>query len=334
MKFTKTLLLFSIGALSITACSKDDDDKPVSGNEVSFNVTVPKAQRKMTTTASINQFYAWSFVDGREYMPGVSVSRSGSKWEASPTIYWPADGQAVDFYCISPLVGTESGPSAQGPDIKDYVNTNGTTDLLYAVTLDAKRNPVKINFRHALSRLAFNFKRREASSTQAPLKVEVKEVVVTDVNTTASFTYPRETTSADGNAAGTWSRQSAPQTATIAANQTVVLTDNYMNINSTGYEFVIPQQIAVSQPDYQGAYAKVLCSVYDENSGVRIWPSGKAEDYLYFPLNAPGQNAAPTWEAGKAYVYNITIGVPSGTGKIDFDITVDEYQQFEDINVE
>lgn len=334
MKASSVFLWLAAAAIGFTACSKDDENVPSSGSVINFNVTVPRAQRQTTTTASINQFYLWSFVGGREYMPGVSVSRSGSSWTSSPVMYWPGDGQPVDFYCISPLVGTNDSPLGGGADIKDYVNTDGTTDLLYAVTLGATKNPVNINFRHALSRLAFNFKRREASSTQAPLKVEVREVIVTDINTTASFTYPHATTSPNGDATGVWSGQSSPVDAVISQNQTVVLTDNLMNINSTGYEFVIPQRITESGDSYAGCYAKVLCSIYDENSGVRIWPSGQESDYLYFPLNAAGQTGPQSWDAGKAYAYNITIGVPAGTGKIEFDVTVDEYQQFDSMGIE
>lgn len=337
MRITSVILLLSAAGLGFTACSSDDDNTPVTGpgNQVSFNVTVPRTQRAATTTQSINQFYAWSFVDGKEYMPGVSVSRDGAaSWVASPVMYWPADGQPVNFYCVSPLVGESTQTNASDPDIKGYVNTDGTTDLLYAVTLGATQNPVRINFRHALAKLAFNFKRREASSTQAALKVEVKGVTLTAVKTKGSFNYPRETTSMESTVSGVWRDQQSPADAVISQNETVVLTDNYMNINSTDYEFVIPQDIAESTPDYGGAYVKVLCAVYDERSGVRIWPTGQAEDYLYFPLNASGQAANTMWEPGKAYAYNITIGVPAGTGKIEFDITVDEYKQFEDMNIE
>lgn len=336
MRITSAILLLSAAGLGFTACSSDDDNTPATGpaNQVSFNVTVPRAQRAATTTGTISQFYAWTFVDGKEYMPGVSVSRTGTVWEAQPVIYWPADGQPVNFYCVSPMVGdgTQSNPSE--PDIKGYVNTDGTTDLLYAVTLGATTNPVRINFRHALSRLAFNFKRSQASSTQSPLKVEVKGVTVTAVNTKGSFNYPHETTSMESAVSGVWRDQSSPADAVISQNETVVLTDSYMNINSTGYEFVIPQDIAESAPDYSGAYVKVLCSVYDESSGVKLWPAGQAEDYLYFPLNASGQASATHWEPGKAYAYNITIGVPADSGKIEFDITVDEYQQFEGMEIE
>ena len=79
MRITSAILLLSAAGLGFTACSSDDDNTPATGpaNQVSFNVTVPRAQRAATTTGTISQFYAWTFVDGKEYMPGVSVSRLG-----------------------------------------------------------------------------------------------------------------------------------------------------------------------------------------------------------------------------------------------------------------
>lgn len=82
---------------------------------------------------------------------------------------------------------------------------------------------------------------------------------------------------------------------------------------------------------------KVLCDIYDEATGIKIWPSTTDANYddmtgagyVYFPLN--GDNAqSPRWELGKSYVYTLTVGVPDeGSGYIDFDITVDNYSEFE-----
>lgn len=119
-----------------------------------------------------------------------------------------------------------------------------------------------------------------------------------------------------------------------------MLTDKYTNLNSTGYAFAVPQDLAESRNTgnvYTGAYLRVMCSVYDEESGVKLWPStttpgydaATGNAYIYFPLNDPAHDTdVDDWEAGRYYVYNITIGVPRGTGVIDFDITVDEYKEF------
>lgn len=330
-------LLLAIAAVAgLASCSNDDHDTLTpTKNEVRFNVTVPISTRALTTTAKLDHFRIFSFVDSQPYMSNVQADKTGSNWATTPVMYWPADDKPVNFYCISPMVGTETDSGESLPHIKDYVNTDGTTDLLYAVNIGAVINPVRINFRHALSRIAFNFKRRQASSSQAPIKVEVKDVAVTNIFSKGSFNYPNQTTAPSGMAVGTWLDQSAATDAQIFSGSVKTLTDAYTTINSTGYEFALPQELPVSKEDMSGAYLRVLCSVYDETSGVRIWPKSQAEDYLYFPLNSPGAaNTTKTWEPGKAYAYNITIGVPEGTGKIEFDITVDDYPDFADMPVE
>lgn len=331
-------LLLGASSFALTSCSSDDDSpKADPGSQIRFNVTVPKSLARETTTASINQFSLYSFVNGAAYMSDVTVSRNdGSNWTAQPVMYWPSDGSAVNFYCINPAVGSQS--VAQGtsvPHINGFNNASGTTDLLYAVTSGATVNPVRINFRHALSRLSFNFRRRPASESQAPLRVVVKEVTVNSVYGTASFTYPMQTTAPDNEVRGMWSAISNPSEVSIYAGQQAVLTDDYVRLNTSGYEFAIPQTLIASAEDLSGAYIKVKCTIYDENSNVQIWPKGQADDYLYFPIASPGAtNTKGLWEEGKAYAYNITIGVPSDFGKIEFDVTVDEYPKFENLPTE
>ena len=322
--------------IGLSACSDDDQPKQeVSNNAVRFNVTVPRASKAATTTASIDHFRIFSFVNSNPYMSNVVAKRTNSAWTTTPVMYWPADDAPVNFYCISPMVGEPEGTQVPNPNIGDYENTDGRTDLLYSVTTGATVNPVGLNFRHALSKVAFNFKRKTASDQQAPLKVDVKEVVVTAINGTASFTFPDKTTSPDAEASGTWHDYKSLGDVTVFSGSTATLSDTYEALNSTGYEFAIPQVLPESKSDLSGAYVKVLCSIYDETSGVKIWPKGADDAYLYFPLSSPGaSNTTSTWKIGKAYAYNITIGVPVGSGKIDFDVTVDEYPSFEDMYLE
>ncbi|MCI9285771.1 MAG: fimbrillin family protein [Muribaculaceae bacterium] len=86
MRIINALMLLSAVGLGFTACSSDDDT-PVDGKAMRFNVTVPRAPRAATTTQSINQFNLYSFVDGAEYMSNVTVTRNGTEWEASPAMY-------------------------------------------------------------------------------------------------------------------------------------------------------------------------------------------------------------------------------------------------------
>lgn len=336
MKHTSILLAIPVLASAFCACSHDDHPSMETSNkEIRFNVTVPRASKAATTTASIDHFRIFSFVDSKPYMHNVTANKVNTSWVTTPVMYWPADESPVNFYCISPMIREASSTDVPNPNIEDYEDRDGKTDLLYSVASGVTTNPVSLNFRHALSKLAFNLKRKEASASQSPLKVEVKEVSITDIRTIGSFTYPTQTTSPNRESTGTWHDQNTSKEIEIYKGTATTLTDKYANFNSTGYEFAIPQALAESKADLSGAYVKVLCSIYDENSGVRIWPKGEEYSYLYFPLNSPGaSNTASAWSAGKAYAYNITIAVPADTGKIEFDVTVDEYPSFEDMYLE
>lgn len=349
MRLTSAILLLSAVSLGLGSCSDDDNDyvpTPPESEAVGFTVAVPRAprtSRAATTSSSIEEFRTWAFYNGANYMSNVTVKRSGDEWTYSPLMYWPADG-SLNFYCISPMIDNTTQLAPVETHIPDYINTAGTTDLLYAVTKGATAGTtgkVKINFRHALSQVQVNLKRKEASSTQAAIRVDVKEVGFTAICQQGSFMFPNATTDSKTDVTGTWSDVVSPVSPKVYVGFDQ-LEDKYVNFNSTGYMFAIPQTLQESvdagNSSYEGSYIRVLCSIYDEKSGVKIWPSAStpAEDmtdgdaYIYFPIaSAELPLATKEWKAGKSYVYNITVGVPQGSSIIDFDVTVDDYNDFE-----
>ncbi len=117
-------------------------------------------------------------------------------------------------------------------------------------------------------------------------------------------------------------------------------TDTPVELQNSGYIFAIPQTLTkseVSGTNYSGAYARVLCEIFDRNTGVKIWPQSAdvvsdGAGYIYFPLNASEQTNAE-WQLGKAYRYTINIDVPTTSNKIDFDVTVEEFPDFIDTQV-
>ena len=80
----------------------------------------------------------------------------------------------------------------------------------------------------------------------------------------------------------------------------------------------------------------MTCAIYHEDTGTQIWPRGAEYADIYFPLHsaAEGAQTVSEWQQGRAYIYNLTIGVPSQTSAIEFDVTVDEYQSFADADIE
>lgn len=345
MKLIYAFTILAIGA-GISACSDDKDyDGPQPGetgrNAIEFAATAPRAPRTVSTTENLDKFYVTAYTDGMLFMDNVEVIRTGSgAWGYTPRMYWPSDG-TVNFYSYTPDIVANVHHDESGTDIPGYVNP-GDIDLLYGVNMDESApagggdKQVKVNFRHALSQVRFKLRRQDGAHN--PLRVEVGAVQLMNICSTGTFNFPRETTSADSEARGEWTGTSSVVSPDIYRGENISLTSDYQLVGNTGYIFAVPQTLVTSsETDYQGAYVRVLCSIYDEASGVKLWPSASASSYdqasgsgyLYFPL----ATSPSTWDAGKAYVYNITIGMPQGSSAIEFDVTVDDYQDFADVEL-
>ena len=343
-------MLAGAAVWGLASCSDNDapDFIPITNDAISFNVHVPRASRAATVptqTGTISEFNVWAYVDGNPFMQNISVTGGQGNWKYSPVMYWPADEKAVNFYGISPKIDGGIAPNGTNYNINDFTN-NGKVDLLYSVNIGEKRSgsnpaPVDVNFRHALSQIQIQLKREQFTEEQNRLKVEVAGVDLLQTYSVGSFNYPKETTSLNRpteGSVGKWAAQKNPTDNVIYAGDAVTLADSPKAFNSTGYSFAIPQvlPIASHQADgYLGAFIRVKCAIYSEMSGVKLWPSQSTPGYdassgmayLYFALNADYLSVTQ-WEPGKAYNYTVTIGVPTGTGQIGFDVTVDSYNDF------
>lgn len=345
MKAINAFTILAIGA-GVAACSNDHDwDGPqpggAGGDAIEFTASAPRAPRDVSTTENLQKFFVTAYTEGTLFMDNVEVSRLASgSWEYTPRMYWPAEG-SVNFYSYTPDITAHVHQTENGADIPGYVNP-GNVDLLYGVNMDETApegggaKQVKVNFRHALSQVRFKLRRQDGAHN--PLRVDVSGVQLMNVCSTGTFDFPRATTSAGSDVRGEWSDAKTVVSPDIYKGDVVTLTSDAQLIGNTGYVFALPQTLATSvESDYQGAYVRVLCSIYDEASGVKLWPSASAptydqasgNGYLYFPLASP----PAVWDAGKAYVYSLTIGVPRSSSAIEFDVTVDDYQDFADIEL-
>lgn len=342
MKLTNTFLLLAAG-FSLAACSSDDDvpNKVPSDEAISFNASAPLAPRAVITTETLKDFRVTAYTGGQKFMDNVKVTKVGNSWTYSPTMYWPVD-QTVNFFSYAPGEGgaAPGKTSGDGTDL-NFTNT-GSVDLLYGVNMNLSgetEQMVNINFRHALSQVRLAL--RHKAETPA-IRVDVIGIDLLNIKSTGDFDFPRETTSMGSTSKGTWRNQGSPENPVLfKADQAWTLTDNYDERNSSSYFFFVPQTLTPSKmsgTSPSGSIARVLCAIYHEDTGAKIWPSKSIEfngtgcGYIYFPLDAGGnEGAVSEWEAGRAYVYNLTIGIPSTSSAIQFDVTVDEYQDFAQI---
>lgn len=344
MKFLTHIAIAASVALSLTACSDHDSDAPSRGNLISFNASAPLSGRVVTTTNTLQDFKVWAFAEGKPYMSDVTVDRTSNGWNYSPSMYWPAES-SLNFYSYSPAIRTATASDDSNPDIPGFIN-GGSTDLLYAVNIGETREgsvaaPVQINFRHALSQVRFQARPRVAQAGQQAISVNVKALDLLGTNTVGSFNFPTNSTTIGNQVTGQWSEQGTPAEKRIFEGSEMLNSDVAQELNSTGYIFSIPQTLPksdVSGASYAGAYARVLCEIFDRNTGVKIWPQAAdavadGAGYIYFPLNA-SQTADAEWQLGKAYRYTLNIDVPASSNKIDFDVTVEEYPDFIDSQIQ
>ncbi len=337
-------------AATIAGCSSDTESHtPSDLKSIQFSVTVPKAPRNAVTTETINTFNTCAFAeDGQLYLSNVEVVKDSetNQWGYSPTAYWPADG-TLNFYSYSPALESVAIRSAENPDIANFTSP-GNIDLLYGVNMnvDGKvEKQVNINFRHALSQIRFYIRKQPASETGKEIKVTVNDVKVVNVATAGSFNFPRETTSANPStdaSVGKWITTTDNGDINILNNTPKAIDDKFAEYNSTGNIFGIPQELTpttATETTYSGSYIKVLCKITDPETGITLWPSksdpnyvdDETGGYMVFPLVTDNNNS---WEIGKLYRYNLTIGVPESAGRINFCVTVDEYNDFSDLPLE
>lgn len=346
MKLSNTLLVMA-ATTAIASCSNDKSENPPvpSDEAIAFNASAPLAPRSVITTGSLTDFRVTAFVDGKEYMNNVLVTKHGGSWTYTPTMYWPADKE-VNFFSYAPGSGSGNAAHSDGKtDLTGFVN-DGNTDLLYGVNMHEsgeKTNMVTINFRHALSQIRFAFTRK---TENPPIRVDVMKVDLVNILSQGDFNFPHETTSQGNKVVGEWSNQSVMTNPVIYSGPAVTLTDNPKQLLSSSYIFAVPQTLQpseISGTGRKGSFVRALCAIYHEESGLKLWPTSSTPDrdeatgcgYLYFPLDASGSDGAiKTWDEGKAYRYNISIGVPKTSSAIQFDVTVDQYENFANPDLE
>ena len=168
-----------LSALCLAGCSENEDMPAPSGNAIGFSATAPKGSRaSATTTATLQDFVVYAYSDTEQIMNGVVVSRNGGSWTYSPPVYWPAS--TVDFYAISPKIDGREGETSTSTADDNIIRgiPYGSTDLLYAVSLNQHEQPTPVNltFRHAMSKVAVML-----SSTNSKYDVRVQYVLLKNI---------------------------------------------------------------------------------------------------------------------------------------------------------
>lgn len=224
---------------------------------------------------------------GRNYFDGTSFNKATTYWTGGK--YWPLSAATLNFLAVAPevesAVTTTFNKTNHASSSVTTVTSNETNqhDVMYAVarvskTAGSAPSNVSMTFNHAYSWVDFYFKKAEGAPT-----ITINKITVNDVSCNGTFTV----------------------TATNAGSATEALT-------ATGAWSGNPSiNIAVNAPT--GEFS-LTTNLTEYNKGILLIPAdpmssfvinytidGQTFDYTYTP------SSTLTWEAGKKYVYNITM---------------------------
>lgn len=342
----------AMAALTLVSCSSDDLDS-VSGNSskneaISFDsylgrsaVAVNGSRGSVETkeTLMANGFgvfgnYTGGQTPDPDFFKNQKVTYSNKKWTYSPLKYWPTQGK-IDFLAYAPYDAntalkktTETSGAEQkntscidftvDKDIakqKDLLWANATgqiTDNFEGTT----KKKVKFQFHHALSRLGYTVK-LSGDYPPANATFTLKKITLagSDNGTTGAFYETGTIDLTKGkNEAGLWPVHEGKQKfdwfsgdyqvkKSTASHPDKV--DNGNRDQKEDYLFVIPQDFSQTGEGADKLYVIVEYEVTYTTTHTTI--TNKV--YKQLPIN---------FLQGKAYMLNLTIGLP-----IEFDVDVD-----------
>ena len=359
----------AMAALTLVSCSSDDLDS-FSGNSskneaisfdgylgrsaVAVNGTRGSVETKETLrTKGFGVFGKYDAGDNKTSDANffvnqkVTYSTTASKWTYTPLKYWPTNGK-IDFLANAPFKdGQELKANTTTFDFTVEPKAADQIDLLWAnATGQIKTNfegttkeKVKFLFKHALSRLGYTVKLSGNYSDNATFTL--KKITLAgspDENTKAFYakgtidlakTGTKENLSKTNTETGLWTAATSADNKQnftwFEGSYIVESSDSKHPTNSAkedysdkDYLFVIPQDFSLTTEDADKLYVIVEYDV-TYNSGTKTTITNKV--YKKLPIDLM---------QGKAYMLNLTIGLP-----IEFDIDVDTVsgvENWEEVN--
>ena len=171
----KRLFIAALALASLASCTKDEFVSQQPPTAIQFkqafvNNSTRAAQDPSTTTATIDGFDVWTYMD--ESAGTVLVKEKVSKkndgtWSYSNIQYWTPK-HSYRFFALAPSATknvdfvTMNDPYNNGLGTINFTNVNGTEDLLYASKVmstgdEINNNKVSFDFDHLLSKVKFSF---------------------------------------------------------------------------------------------------------------------------------------------------------------------------------
>lgn len=325
----KKLFLFSVAALAICACSKDEKiAENATANQQKeialFAVNQGATRAAITGTTFPTDLHmnvsALDLTNDRAFFTPTEFAKGASYWEGSPKRYWPLSPVQVNFLAIAnanattpatdiswTTTGTQDS-EAQSVQVAQADNYANQKDFMYAVgcgrvtqTGSALSIPEKVDmtFKHAQAYLVFQAKAANAASEN----IKIKNILINGARTSGTATIARANagTYGDEGINLNWTGAGYPGGGTAVAYNSITPTQEAFDpvqsitddaFTEIGHLMVVPYMTAVNT--YAEGGFTTFKIIYTLNE--------KDYEYVYTPTST-------MLEAGKKYVYNITFNL-------------------------
>lgn len=343
----------AMAALTLVSCSSDDldslSDNSSKNEAISFDgylgrsavaVNGTRGSVETANTLQTNGFGVFSKYSGTSFpdFDNQKVTYSNKKWTYSPLKFWPTEGQ-IKFYAYAPYKdGKKLKENSTTFDFTVADKAAGQEDLLWAnatgqiaETSSSTKEKVKIHFYHALSRLGYTVK-LSGNYSSNNVTFTLKNITLagsTDGNTPAFYKTGTIDLAKTNSETGLWSNY----------------TGGKLKFNWYSGEYNIPEPAGTTEPspshpdkDENGAidknkdYLFVIPQNFPEKiadaSGQQIDNPDKLYVIVEYTIDYGGgvkvdnkvyKRLTQEFKQGKAYMLNLTIGLP-----IEFDVDLTE----------
>ncbi|MFQ8820608.1 MAG: fimbrillin family protein [Segatella copri] len=253
----------------------------------------------------------------------VTYDKTKSKWTYSPLRFWPTQGH-IDFFAYAPY-------DSKYADIVMKDNQKLTfrvdpvienqKDLLYAnavgqtkESISSTGNKVKFQFAHALSKLGYKVKLSGDYSSNATFNLtKITLAGSPDGATKAFYTSGKIDLSKANTASDLWSGYATDRqnfdwfSGTSTVTGTVLKHPNENRAENKDYLFVIPQKFKTGTDKLYVIVTYTITYKNDTQNPI---------------TNTVYKQLSNDFEPGKAYMINLTLGLP-----IEFDATVTDWER-------
>lgn len=350
----------AMAALTLVSCSSDDldsfSDNSSKNEAISFDgylgrsaVAVNGTRGSVETVETLKKngfgvFSKYAPTEGEASFPDFAnqqVTYKYSKWTYSPIKYWPTKAGHIDFYAYAPYDSKQK--LIENSKLEFEVNPTVTEqkDLLWSrvkaqinTPIINNNNKVSFKFAHALSRLGYTIKLHDIYSSA---KFTLKKITLAgspDETTKAFYTkgiidLSKVKDDPTGVVpAGLWNTSSSDKQNFDWVSTPYDLTStDASKPKDNNYLFVIPQDFSKDKDPKKPT--EVVDELYVIVQYTITYSDGGGEQ-----TNTVYKQIKKKFEQGKAYMLNLTIGLPI---EFDVDLTegvgVDNWGKEDDIDI-